>query len=107
MIAYGYSKDGGRGGRLRRAVGASPVDASLLGAAITAAVEGAPPRPGGVIDQFTNRVVEMMDQAGRCPCIHPDVDPETVGDDAPDGVCACGHVADEHADDGQCQVVGT
>lgn len=38
-----------------------------------------------------------------CPCIYPDIDPETVSDDTSDGVCACGHVADEHADDGQCQ----
>lgn len=102
-MTYGYSKDGGRGGRLRWAAGASPADTALFGAAIAAAVEDAPPRPGGVIDQFTNRIVEMMGQARRCPCIYPDVDPETVGDDTPDGVCACGHVADEHADDGQCQ----
>lgn len=105
-MTYGYSKDGGRGARLRRATGGtSPADAALLGAAIAATVEDAPPRPGGVIDQFTNRVVEMMGQAGRCPCSYPDIDPETVSDDAPDGVCACGHAADEHADDGQCQAV--
>jgi len=71
-MAYGYSKDGGRGQRLRQvASGAGTVDAALLGAAVTAAVDDVPPRPGGVIDQFTDRVIEMQDAAragGFPPC---------------------------------------
>lgn len=42
-------------------------------------------------------------QSATCPCIYPDIGPETVSEEAPDGVCACGHTADEHAEDGQCQ----
>jgi hypothetical protein len=34
----------------------------------------------------------------RCPCIHPDLDPE-LGEEA----CACGNALDEHDDTGQCQ----
>jgi hypothetical protein len=32
-----------------------------------------------------------------CPCIYPDIDPETE-------TCACGHAPDEHDETGQCQV---
>jgi acetone carboxylase gamma subunit len=42
--------------------------------------------------------VEMI----QCPCIYPDWD----GVEDPDeGIyrCACGHVFDEHDEDGQCQ----
>ncbi len=40
--------------------------------------------------------------ADPCPCQALDVDPGSVGDDTPDGVCACGHVPDEHEADGVC-----
>jgi hypothetical protein len=40
-----------------------------------------------------------------CECFAPDVDPDTVTDETPDGVCACGHVPDEHDGDGQCDAM--
>lgn len=41
----------------------------------------------------------------QCPCFAPDVDPETINENNPDGVCACGHAPDEHDSAGQCQAV--
>lgn len=43
----------------------------------------------------------------RCPCVFVDIDPEmswaATGDELGE-VCACGHAADEHAEDGACLI---
>lgn len=44
----------------------------------------------------------MIFQSEYCACFHLDIDPDTVTDEFPDGVCACGHVPDEHNFDGEC-----
>lgn len=36
----------------------------------------------------------------RCPCCYPDIDPDNEIED----MCECGHVLDEHDEDGQCTV---
>jgi ferredoxin-thioredoxin reductase catalytic subunit len=44
-----------------------------------------------------------IDSAGEpCPCSLYDHDPDASSDDD-DGVCACGHVFDEHEESGACQ----
>lgn len=41
----------------------------------------------------------------KCPCFYPEVDPEAVVDEElPElQVCNCGHVIDEHDEEGECQ----
>ncbi len=65
------------------------------------------PAPVRVRCEHCPRELATAVQSTTCSCIYPDIDPETVSEEAPEGVCACGHVADEHADDGQCQAAGT
>lgn len=43
--------------------------------------------------------------ADLCPCIYPDIDwTKDQDDDLDADLCECGHVLDEHDEQGQCTV---